>query len=370
MPEKTQYMQNTKSESTLIKESKKIELHRRFWEGKGPSLIFIPSSQMPQYDIDNYESRFHNPQEMWEAEMVRAKPVLEWPTDGIPTVRPNLGTIYIPAIAGQSFTLQEGQMPWPGEPLSLEKIGSIKDLDTENSEMIRRVHEFYNLHKENSKGKVYAYLPDTQGIFDILYILRGNGLFYDLADRKEDILMHLERITDIYIEVSRANKQALGESFIEMVHGHGTQQGLYFPHAGVRLVEDTATLVSPEMIDDFVLPFMKKAAESFGGAFVHFCGKHEYLYEQILRQDFVKAIELGNPEMYYTQWLLDMCAQTETVFYGKLAAEVNEDWQDYIQRIAGVVKSSGVRCVLRPAIFPEDKQQCSEMQQMWHDMTS
>jgi len=345
MTDKGPSKHNTNSESTLIGESEKIELHRNFWEEKGPSVIFIPSSHMPKYDIDNYELRFHNPQEMWSAEMVRAQAIVEWPTDGIPTVRPNLGTIYIPAIAN-------------------------KDINLENSEMIWRVHKFYNFHKENSKGKVYAYLPDTQGIFDILHILRGNDFFYDLTGCKEGILMALETITDLYIAVSKANKQVLGESSCEMVHGHGTQQGLYFPHAGVRLSEDTATLVSPKMIDEFVLPFMEKAAEPFGGAFVHYCGKHEYLYEQILRQDFVKAIDLGNPEMYETQWLLDMCAQTETIFYGKLAGEPDENWQHYINRIAGIVRSSGARCVLRPEIFPEEKQQCNEMRQMWHDMTS
>jgi hypothetical protein len=165
-------------------------------------------------------------------------------------------------------------------------------------------------------------------------------------------------------------KKVINEDICEMIHGHGTQQGLYFPCAGVRLSEDTPTLLSPGMIDEFVLPYMEKAAKPFGGAFVHFCGKHDYLYEKIISADFVKAIDLGNPEKYETQWLMGKCAETNTVFYSKAAAEHAENWCGYIKRIAGIVKKTGVRCVLRPSVFPETRQECADMQKMWHDLTS
>ena len=119
-----------------------------------------------------------------------------------------------------------------------------------------------------------------------------------------------------------------------MVHGHATQQGLYFPHAGVRLSEDTATLLSPQMIDEFVLPYIEKAAEPFGGAFVHFCGKHGYLFKKIVSLDFVKAIDLGNPEMYDIEWLFEKCAGTNTVFYGKTGYPDGLSWREYIVQMA------------------------------------
>jgi hypothetical protein len=71
-------------------------LHEAFWRGEGPSLILIPPGEQELYDLTDYPARFHDPQAMWESEMRRAEPVVDWPTDGIPTVRPNFRTPDIP----------------------------------------------------------------------------------------------------------------------------------------------------------------------------------------------------------------------------------------------------------------------------------
>ena len=55
---------------------------------------------------------------MWHSEMRRAEPLIDWPTDGIPTVRLNLGVIFVPAMAGLDYQLPGDAMPWPGEPLA------------------------------------------------------------------------------------------------------------------------------------------------------------------------------------------------------------------------------------------------------------
>jgi hypothetical protein len=305
---------------------------------------------------------------MWESEIERAQPVLEWPTDGIPAVRPNLGTIFIPAIAGQEFIISDGQMPWPGRHFSIEQITSINKIDLNTAKLMELAERFYEIHKTEGSGEICSYLADTQGIFDILHLLRGDELFYELADKKNLMKELLNILTDLYIKVSQRLKMSIGENANSMIHGHGTQQGLFFPDAGVRLSEDTPTLLSPAMIDEFVLPYMEKAAKPFGGAFVHFCGKHEYLYDKILECHFVKAIDLGNPEMYDTRRLLKKCAETNTVFYGKLAENENESWQEYIKRIAEVVKDTGAKCVLRPTIFPTNFDECKEMYNMWRQL--
>jgi hypothetical protein len=347
----------------------KINLHKDFWQSNTSCLIFIPTAQMVQYDIANYEQRFYDPQKMWDSECRRAKAVLDWPTDGIPTIRPNLGTIFIPAIAGQEFVITDGQMPWPGEHLSIEKIAEIKNIDINSAKVMNLAEKFYEINNKKGSQQICTYMPDTQGVFDILHLLLGDATFYELADKKEKIKTLLHIIAEFYIEVSLKLKKYMGEDANSMIHGHGTQQGLYFANAGVRLSEDTPTLLSPGMIDEFVIPYMQQAAKPFGGAFVHFCGKHEYLYDRILECDFVKAIDLGNPEMYDTHRLLDKCAKTNTVFYGKLANQENETWQQYIKRIADIIKDTGAKCVLRPTVFPDSFDQCRKMYDMWHELT-
>ncbi len=306
--------------------------HIDFWNGRGGSLIFIPAAGIFQYDVNDYRRRFCNPSAMLDSEIDKAAMVIDWPTDGLPAVRSNLGTIFIPAIAGQDYMINDGQMPWPGGHFSVERIEAAANIGINDSEVLKLALELYGILKKQGRKDIFAYHPDTQGIFDILHLLRGDELFYEMSDERNAKQTHrlLDAVTELYIKVSKLLKAAIGEEGSRMVHGHGTPQGLYFPNAGVRLSEDTATLLSPSMIDEFVVPYMRKAAAPFGGAFVHYCGRHQHLYDAVTACDFVRAIDLGNPEMYVTTQLLDRCAQTGTVFYGKLAANEGEIWQDYM----------------------------------------
>jgi len=349
----------------------KIEKQKMFWNGQGPSLILVPAAKMEQYDIDGYRERFYSPERMWKSEMVRALPLVAWPTDGIPTIRPNLGTIFIPTLAGQGYEIREGQMPWSGEPLEIEAIRASRNVDVAEAELMRLATDFYHIHARNDNQEIIAYHPDTQGVFSIAYLLYGNKIFYALTEEEKTPCLNelFDICLDLYIRASRHLKEFLGEQSVSMIHGHGTPQGVYFPNAGVRISEDTSILLSPSMIERFILPLIEQATEPFGGAFVHYCGRHEAFFGQLCRLECVRAIDLGNPEMYDTRWLLQNCAETNTVLHSRIAAEPGEDWDAYTRRVAGLVKETGARCILRPLVFPDTREECASMQELWHELT-
>jgi hypothetical protein len=356
----------------LMTISERTEQHNQFWMGEGPSLIFIPPSDQVMYDLDDYPTRFRNPNAMWESEIQRAKAVVDWPTDGIPTVRPNLGVIFVPTMASQGYTVKSDQMPWPGEPISRDAIRAARDIDVSSSELMSLARDFYRIHRERASDSIAPYHADTQGVFDIAHLLYGDHTFYDMADSKErawidellDICHHL------YVNATVQVKQMIGEDMGSMIHGHGTAQGLFFPNAGVRSAEDTPTLLSPRMIEEMILPVIDRVAEVFEGVFVHYCGKHEPFFELLCEMKSVPAIDLGNPEMYDSRWLLEQCTRTETVLYSCIVAEHDENWRPYINRIAGIVRETGARVVLRPEIYPDNRIECAEMLDMWHSLTS
>ncbi len=123
--------------------------HAAFWRGEGPSLILTPADQQELYDLTHYRARFGDPQAMWHSEMRRAEPLIDWPTDGIPTVRPNLGVIFVPAMAGLDYQLPGDAMPWPGEPLAHEAIRAVRSVDVTTTETMRLATEFYAIHRES-----------------------------------------------------------------------------------------------------------------------------------------------------------------------------------------------------------------------------
>lgn len=347
----------------------RLAAQRRFWNGEGPSLILIPTAEMPQYDTEGYVQRFESPELMWHSEMRRAATVPDWPTDGIPTVRPNLGVIFIPGCVGQQFVVREGQMPWPGEPMSREEIRSLAAIGLESSRLMQLALQFYEIHARRAPPGVMAYHPDTQGVFSLAHLFYGDQIFMDLAEDPEWVDELLEITLAVHTRVIRLLKENLREPDGELYHGHSFPQGVYFPNAGVRISEDTATMVSPRMLDRFVVPWLVRSACTFGGCFVHYCGKHEHLFEQLCRMPQVRAIDLGNPEKYAARRLLERCAAGGTVLFSPLPAEPGEDWSAYVSRLAGLVKQTGARMILRPAVFPQSREECQEMQQMWHDLT-
>ena len=350
--------------------SEKIQMHRGFWRGEGPCLMLVPAGQMEQYDLVGYRERFAQPALMWEAEMRRARPVLDWPTDGIPTVRPNLGVIFIPAIAGAGYQVPEGAMPWPGEPLTREAIRVLGQCDVTGSHLMRLAREFYAHHAARRETEIAAYHPDTQGVFDIAHLLAGEEIFLQLNDEPEWVGEVMERSLELYLRVSRELKATLRQASGEMIHGHGTPQGVYFPHAGVRISEDTPTLLSPKMLAAVVLPFIVRAAEPFNGAFVHYCGRHQAFFEQLCGCPQVRAIDLGNSEFYDLRWLLEHCAAGHKILFSHIAAQPGEDWRTYLRRIAAVVQDTGARVILRPMVFPETRDECRAMLDLWHELTA
>jgi len=163
----------------------RIDAHERFWRGEGPCLILVPADDGRLYDLDDYPTRFHNPRGMWESEMRRAECVVDWPTDGIPTVRPNLGVVFVPSMAGLAYKLPEEQMPWPGSPLGRDAIRTARATDVAETEFMRLAEEFYLIHMAEGGDAIVAYHADTQGVFDVAHLLYGNEQLYELLDPGE-----------------------------------------------------------------------------------------------------------------------------------------------------------------------------------------
>jgi hypothetical protein len=83
----------------------------------------------------------------------------------------------------------------------------------------------------------------------------------------------------------------------------------------------------------------------------------------------VRAIDLGNSEMYDLRWLLERCASSNTVLCSRIAAQPGEDWQPYARHLGGLIRETGARCILRPKVFPERRSECADMLQLWHELT-
>lgn len=94
-----------------------------------------------------------------------------------------------------------------------------------------------------------------------------------------DFIHHLLQLsTRAYIESTKVMKAVNGEELNSGYHSIN----LYMCRGGVRICKDTATLLSPSVIKEFIIPYLKEALKPFGGGWVHFCGNNSYLLDLVI----------------------------------------------------------------------------------------
>ena len=116
------------------------------------------------------------------------------------------------------------------------------------------------------------------------------------------------------------------------------------------------------------MPYVERAAAAFGGAFFHYCGRHDALFEQLCRSPYIRAIDV-QPGMHDLPWMLEQCAESDTVLYSGVTAQNGEDWRAFTERVGGLIRQTGARCILRPGAFPATRDECAVMRDRWQELT-
>lgn len=303
----------------------------------------------------NMKEQFFDPGKMLYAHLEEILDCAPDIHEAVVCIRPNFGTIFIPAILGLSFQVPRDAFPWLTTHLSREEIKKITFPDLDNNIMMGRAIEYLKFFQESVPSWIHIYLPDTQGPFDIAHAILGQDIFLALYDDPELVHNLLSFSTELYIEVTKRLKKVINEPINCCYHGHALVRGIYMANGGVRISEDSATLLSPRHIDEFVIPYDEQALKAFGGGFVHYCGKHDYLLETYLQIKEVRAINLGDPESYDFERIIEKFLAYNKVYFGLWPKEEGEDIEGYIKRIKRKA-AGGTRGLLLhfdESLFPE-----------------
>lgn len=335
-----------------------------------PLIFWKPRNQtVPGWTYDMNE-QFYDKEKMLYAHLEEILDCASDIHDAVICLRPNFGTIFIPAILGLSFQVPKNTFAWLTSHLTKEEIKKISLPNLEKNKMMQRAIEYLQYFQESIPPWIHVYLPDTQGPFDIAHAVLGQEIFLAIYD-EPDLVHHLLQLcTELYIEVTKRLKQAINEPMNSCYHGHALARGIYMANGGTRISEDSATLLSPEHIDEFVIPYDEQALKAFDGGFVHYCGKHDYLLEAYLKMKEVRAINLGNPESYNFHETMDKFLKHRKVYFGLWPKKNGEEIKEYIHRIKSKTEG-GIRGLLLhfdETMFPSI---CSnKILTYWHHISS
>ena len=316
------------------------------WQGGAELPILLGSSRKRPDTDDPYPYRcFDHHEQFYDADKMLTEAV--WGLlngqgnpgargDSQLAIRANLGTVVVATTFGVEAKPLAHTPPWIARHLTREEAAkAIEELDPATApqrglaaEALQRSAYF----RQQLGGKAHVYGINNQSPLDIAHQVRGEDLFYDLYDDPAFVHDLLDACTQAYIAVSRAFKQVLDEPTDRSYSGAS-----YMVQCGVHAADDSATLLRPEHFCEFALPYDRKAFAPFGGGSIHFCGNAEHILDAYLAAPEVKAINLGQPELYDPVELMPRMIAAKKIYVGKWAVHREESLDGYIQRIMGAV---------------------------------
>jgi uroporphyrinogen-III decarboxylase len=332
-----------------------------------PLIFWKPRHQTVPGWTYNMNEQFYDKEKMLYAHLEEILDSAKNIHDSVVCLRPNFGTIFIPAILGLSYKVPTNTFAWLTSHLSKNEIKKLSFPDLDYNPMMQRAKEYMQYFQETVPSWIHVYLPDTQGPFDIAHAILGQEIFLAIYDEPELVHDLLDFSTKVYIEVTKRLKKIINEPMNSCYHGHALARGIFMSNGGTRISEDSATLLSPEHIEEFVIPYDCAALKSFGGGFIHYCGKHEYLLEAYLNMKEVRAINLGNPESYNFTKSMDKFLEYKKVYFGIWPKKEKENIYEYIKRIKGKTEdgTKGMLLHFDESMFPDYSSQ--EILDIWRD---
>lgn len=217
---------------------------------------------------------------------------------GLPSIRANFGTGILPSLFGaKSVFIDEYQLPWC-QHLTIDEVRSVADkgdvnLSSGYGDIVIQTYQFYHdVLKDypNLYRCINFFHPDLQGPFDVLHMMYGSKIYYDMYDNEDLVHELLQIVTDTYIKFMKKAmpyvKSDIGDD--RFCYHWGS---LYPGKVVVR--DDTGVTIGRDMYNEFSLKYIKQIISEFGGISLHYCGANMPWLEDLIHTDGIMGVNFG-----------------------------------------------------------------------------
>jgi hypothetical protein len=135
-------------------------------------------------------------------------------------------------------------------------------------------------------------LPDLQGPFDNLELIRGSDLFLQLVTEAEAVDRALAALARTQVHVARHLSRWITDGPVGYCHQHAV--GL---KGNLLLRNDSCIMVSAEMYRRQIAPHDEHVLRELGGGGVHCCGNFGHLVDAFLDLSSIQSLDFGQSEM-------------------------------------------------------------------------
>ena len=351
------------SQKTRIDEAAATQ--RQVWEGGQPDvqpLLLTNGAPFPlraggaYIIVPAYDPKavHYNSEKMFASELSGALRAVAGGMQAVPSVRANMGCGIYAAFFGITQDLFEDKMPWVQQHLCKDAINRMGPDDLSFTDEFKTGLEHMDYMAENLKGTGCGIYPlDLQGPFDLAHLVYGDAIFYDLYDDPEFVRHLLELSCEAIFKCMDECLKHIPDADTEIRH----YNNLAMPRGkgGIKISEDTSTLLSGEHIREFAAPYTERVLERYGGGYIHYCGKNENLYRAVMDMPLAYGINFGNPDMHDMPGVLRECARNGKIYYGAIPEPEGENTTEYFRKCVSSAYLNGkIHLLLMYTYSPRD----------------
>ena len=259
---------------------------------------------------DSVRTRLRDPEKFLAAQLEEIEGQSRLRGDLVPALCPTLGVIAIPSAFGAEVVWWENDFP-AVRPLvgdDPEKLRALRRPRATDGEL-RRILDATRVFLERTGGQMPIRLTDIQGPLDNAALIMGHTAFLEaLITAPREVHRLLDMVTGLMIEFAAAQRgfvRAGGAEFVPSAFQPWLPDG-----RGISVANDVAVMLSPELHDEFGVPYLNRLSDAFGGVYIHSCGDWTHLFASLENVRNLRGLEFGASEAPYGEVLERFCGRT------------------------------------------------------------
>jgi hypothetical protein len=248
---------------------------------------------------DTVRDRLLNPARYLAAQLEEIEGQSKLRGELVPALCPTLGVIAVPSAFGAEVVWWENDFP-AGRPVIGDRPGTVYGLSRPKvtDGELGRILAYSRFFIEETGGRFPVRLGDIQGPLDNAALIFGHTPFLEaMITHPREVHHLLGMITDLMIEFAEAQRKLVTDLGVEFVPS-GFQP--WVPDGvAISVANDVGVMLSPELHDEFSVPYLNRLSEAFGGVYLHSCGDWTRLFASLEKIRNLRGLEFGGSEAPY-----------------------------------------------------------------------
>jgi len=272
-------------------------------------LWFIPADPMLAIPLDHFKKQ-QSVKDLFHDKDVQLRESLKFASffenlqrnffhdDYVMRLQPQLGIGVFASAFGCIVEFSDTQYPMThpviqsGEPAS--RVYDLPHPDI-HSGLLKDTLEFADYFRLVAGDRYPIAMTDLQGPLDTAYLIWDSSDFMiAMLEHSQEVHHLMRQVTDLIIKFMKELKAHVKE----FVPAHFPP--VYLPDGlGVSVSEDVLAMISPNLYEEYSLPYINQLSEEFGGVIIHSCGNFEHQLDVLSKVHQLRGINFGVNEMSF-----------------------------------------------------------------------